>query len=368
MKYNLFDELGVIILYITHKCNLKCSYCFSTFNHPNAKNDFDDIPNAIENLINFINSSKKDNFTLVFFGGEPTLRWDLCKEIYKQCEQKSTKKMIYRLQTNGTLLNKVFDDLDWMDKLEICVSFDSNKQHHDKYRIFYNNSGSYDIIYNNIKQLIHSKYINRLSSVYTYHPNVASTLSDTIIGLFEMGIPKLRSSIIKENGVTEQQMNELTNSYKRIVDYLLIHTDKEYQNFGLLTFSEHDKIKKLYQYYKNNLNIYACRAGQYKVWINSDGNIYPCTTLIEPQYIMGNIHDKTFTNIVNTTMQQLERPECFKCDYRSACQFCLYRSVMESGTLMHCSEQMKHYGVIKLEAIKYLFEQCIKNNLLCIGD
>lgn|GEM_PF-1784800 len=70
---NNFGCSAVFNFYLTGKCNLRCAYCFE---------DRRDLPPdmSAEQVRKYIEEISKENnnqSTLVMFGGEPTLRWDL---------------------------------------------------------------------------------------------------------------------------------------------------------------------------------------------------------------------------------------------------------------------------------------------------
>ncbi|MBD3229022.1 MAG: TIGR04084 family radical SAM/SPASM domain-containing protein [Candidatus Lokiarchaeota archaeon] len=108
MIYNIF---------LTRACNLCCEYCGSCRYPTSLPNE---ITYSLKKLKNFIEKDK--NASIAFYGGEPTLRIDLMKEIMDNFNVKH-----YIIQTNGTRLNKI--PVKYLQKLSIIlVSLDGDEK------------------------------------------------------------------------------------------------------------------------------------------------------------------------------------------------------------------------------------------------
>lgn len=140
---NKFPEkfINTIVLTITSKCNLNCYYCFTK--NSNFKKQgtisFDRIKQAIDYCIErFI----PDNIYWMFMGGEPLLEIDLIEKCIKYINEKTQKRVIAGLVTNGVLLSdtdirKKIIELD----IDITLSFDGCKTVQDSQR-----SNSFDLV------------------------------------------------------------------------------------------------------------------------------------------------------------------------------------------------------------------------------
>src|SRR5579863_3506944 len=95
-----------VTFYVTHKCNLDCTYC--TQKEPEV---FSDELNTADTL-RLLKIIRRETDSIVFTGGEPTLRGDL-----DQLLEAARRKLGFRsvmLITNGTLLDRrtnLFDHL-----------------------------------------------------------------------------------------------------------------------------------------------------------------------------------------------------------------------------------------------------------------
>jgi MoaA/NifB/PqqE/SkfB family radical SAM enzyme len=103
------------VLYVTHKCNLACTYC--TQKEPDVFSQ--ELPTA--ETIRLLRIIRKETDSILFTGGEPTLRDDI--EELARAARHDLKFRSVLLITNGTLLHKrlgLFDSLH-----SLIVSLDS---------------------------------------------------------------------------------------------------------------------------------------------------------------------------------------------------------------------------------------------------
>src|SRR5579864_3110993 len=84
-----------VTFYVTHKCNLACSYC--TQKEPDVFSDELDTAGTIE----LLRRIRKESDSIVITGGEPTLRSDI-EEIVAAARFQSKFRSVL-LITNGTL-------------------------------------------------------------------------------------------------------------------------------------------------------------------------------------------------------------------------------------------------------------------------
>jgi uncharacterized protein len=98
-----------LCLHIAHDCNLACRYCFAgegEYKGDRSLMSADVGRAALDFLVK--NSGSRHNLEVDFFGGEPTLNFEVVKEIVRygrSLEEKYDKHFRFTLTTNGVLLN-----------------------------------------------------------------------------------------------------------------------------------------------------------------------------------------------------------------------------------------------------------------------
>lgn len=105
-SYN-FDKssrkIDVVSLDISHGCTLKCSYCYLSAGY--HKKEMMSKERFLE-ILKFLAKNNSSNVTFYFAGeGEPTLNFNLLKQIPKLCKEFGFENSHFEITTNGTLLS-----------------------------------------------------------------------------------------------------------------------------------------------------------------------------------------------------------------------------------------------------------------------
>jgi len=112
MKQN--NIIKAICLHVAHACNLRCEYCFAAqgeYHGEKALMSFEVGKQALEFLI--ANSGTRHNLEVDFFGGEPLVNWEVCKQLVEYArkrEKEVNKNFRFTMTTNGVLLTDEVTD------------------------------------------------------------------------------------------------------------------------------------------------------------------------------------------------------------------------------------------------------------------
>ena len=278
-KLSCDHELRVAYLHVTQRCNLNCYYCYNKKNINSRREELstEEWKSAIDKLYG------KGVRTFVFTGGEPTLRTDL-EEILMSVPADCKVNVL----TNGTLLkNEVKRIFRYAN--EIIVSLDSAiAENNDRNR---ENSAHYNV-FSNIDGL--DKEQKRKLTVRT------------VITKYNVNdIESLRERM-REMGVRYVTSGYLPNSSKEWDEF--IPPQNEFSNGS------------------SKQKIVECGAGKSEIAIDSNGDIYPCQSLIKPGFILGNIknenwwrqmREKAETVIPQRDINSIEK--CRDCVYKYFC-------------------------------------------------
>jgi|GEM_PF-3854109 sulfatase maturation enzyme AslB (radical SAM superfamily) len=121
-----------IILFVTDKCNRRCSYCrvhkgTNVMTFGSAKKALDDY---------FAGGKTKDEISVKFFGGEPLLALPLIKKIVAYIGAVHPKqKVSYLLTTNGDLLTPAVAIFLAQNNVAVTLSVDLEKKHYSGGRV-----------------------------------------------------------------------------------------------------------------------------------------------------------------------------------------------------------------------------------------
>lgn len=148
------------VIAITNKCNLNCIYC-----HPESNPEKDEMDEkTARKVLDFIFSiPQAGGHQIVIEGGEPLLKWNLIKFIYKEANQRAEEKNLklrFSFGTNLTLMNdKIAEEL-FQTSINPCTSLDGPKGLHDKQRPYISGQGTYDNTIYWIKRLKNKFKVN----------------------------------------------------------------------------------------------------------------------------------------------------------------------------------------------------------------
>ena len=132
-------------------CNFACPYCFEG-EHVKSPRMTDDVEDAIIQYIKQHECAKLLHVT--WFGGEPFLEFARIKTLTRKMQNLG---LVYSASiiTNGFLITaNVAKELESLDIKSVQVTIDGVKNTHDKRRYLKGGKPTFDIIINNIKQLV----------------------------------------------------------------------------------------------------------------------------------------------------------------------------------------------------------------------
>lgn len=141
---------------VTKQCNFACSYCFEG----NHCDDYDDVESHLLRIFTMIDqllsddwwNEHHDKMDIVFWGGEPTLKPHIIKEVVGR--YKDNDKVTFMMYSNGYLVDDIVDTfVDIKDKFHIQVSYDGNPVH-DINRKHKNGQITSTVVKDNIRKLV----------------------------------------------------------------------------------------------------------------------------------------------------------------------------------------------------------------------
>ena len=141
---------------ITKQCNFECTYCFEG-NHCELTNDIGQhLPLVFKRIDELLYDEwwgdNYDIMNIVFWGGEPTLRPLIIKEIVDR--YRKNEKVHFMMYTNGYMVDSVIETFsDIKNRFEIQVSYDGNPIH-DINRKHKNGELTSAAIKTNVKKLV----------------------------------------------------------------------------------------------------------------------------------------------------------------------------------------------------------------------
>ena len=311
--------IKALCLHVAHTCNLNCSYCFASqgkYHGDRALMSFEVGKQAFDFLI--ANSGTRRNLEVDFFGGEPSLNFDVVKQLVeyaRSIEGKYNKNFRFTYTTNGMILTDEMMEFINKEMHNVVLSLDGRREVNDHFRRDYTGKGSYDTIVPNFKRLVESRNNQGYYVRGTYtHNNVDFT--NDIIHMADLGFTELSMEPVvcppgDPYALTDEDLPKLFEQYE-ILAKEMIKRKKEGRPFTFYHYML--DLKHGPCIYKR---ITGCGSGTEYMAVTPWGELYPCHQFVgDEKYSLGNIWD----GVKNTAVQDefrgcnsYSRPECRDC-------------------------------------------------------
>ncbi len=163
------NNLDKLLIILSQKCNLNCSYCFAQNSRSNEVTSVDKVKVCIDYILERNNGNQK-TFTFIG-GGEPLITWELLKESITYIENRAKEcnvKYQIRIVTNATLLDE--KRVQWLNRSNIVVSVSTDvlPDIQNSQRPFYNKEkSSFDYVDNALRLLHKYKIPHTLRATIT---------------------------------------------------------------------------------------------------------------------------------------------------------------------------------------------------------
>jgi uncharacterized protein len=288
-------DLSNLVLNISQKCNMKCTYCYADGGAYNAPEQLMDKKTA-EACVDFLlNASNVETCWIYFFGGEPLLNFDVLKHVVEYGKQRASimgKELRFAITTNGTLLNeeiiKCFADNNFL----VLLSLDGPKDFQDIQRPFKSGKGSYDVIKR------HLEYLNSQEGVSL---GCRCTVTPDNMDL-QMIDEHFLDCGVKYYHIEPATFGPFT--WGNEPGFEEVEMQKYLQQYGDLIKSTWNRVKdkkfvayrpvfgEVLQLDRNERRIYPCGMGTSMFAVSAEGEVYACHRLVGmKEQVLGSVFD-----------------------------------------------------------------------------
>lgn len=309
------EKTKTIMLLVTYKCNLHCSYCYEpkqAFNQMSVSNMKQYIIDQYKKLGDDYNS-----FEVQFMGGEPLMVFPMIKEVSEWLWQYPFDKKLKVLfaPTNGTLLTNEIRSWLLQNKHRFCLglSFDG------------------DYAMQNINRSDSSRKIDLeffsntwpdQSVKMTVSPQTLTNLAEGVLFLFGKGFKDVVADLAVGKNVKWEAMhlNMLKDQLQILVDYYLHHDD--INRFSLLDIGIDD-------IFSSEKDPKTCSCGEDLVCIDTDGQEYACHLFSPIACDLPKAYRSQKIDFSNHTL--FSNPKCNKCFLKGLCKRCAGMNYISTG-------------------------------------
>ena len=295
----------LLVLWLTGKCNLHCSYCYAGNNPAPCAMSFDTAKKAIDRLENY-------QLKIQFAGGEPLLNFPLAEKICAYVQEQKLDA-VFRMQTNGTLITPQIAQRLRQLHIAVGVSLDGPPQINRLTR------GNTLEAVNGIRMLAQEGMMIGLNAVVT-SKNVEhlDKLMDFAFYLGSVG--GIGLDLLRHAGRGEQNKTELDVSSNQLQQGLVKMYERSRELYRIsgrkIEIREIDLAKKRLHHKGQNRHYCYASCGR-SVVVLPDGSTYPCGSLISPEYAMGKAENLNPEHLLH--LETKTGAGCSECPYEEYC-------------------------------------------------
>ena len=315
-----------LCLHVAHTCNLNCHYCFAAqgkFHGESGLMSFETGKRALDFLVE--NSGTRRNLEVDFFGGEPLMNFEVCKQLVayaRSIEKAAGKNFRFTLTTNGVGITD--EVIRWANQecYNVVLSLDGRKEVNDRFRTDLAGNGSYDRIVPKFQKLVKARgdknyYMRGTFTHYnTDFTNDLFHMADDL-GFTELSMEPVVGAAGSPEALTDADLPVLFDQYELLAKDMLRRekAGKPITFYHYMIDLAHGPC-----IYKR---ISGCGSGTEYMAVTPWGDLYPCHQFVgDPDYKLGNVWD----GVTNTALRDefklcnvYARPDCADCWARLYC-------------------------------------------------
>ena len=372
LKSHSGNVIKALCLLVAHSCNLACSYCFASQGHYHGESglmSFETGKRALDFLIE--NSGTRRNLEVDFFGGEPLVNFQVCKDLVayaRSIEKEKGKNFRFTLTTNGVGLTE--EIMDWANEEchNVVLSLDGRKEVNDRFRVDRKGKGSYDQIVPKFQRFVEKRGDKEYYMRGTFSHFNTDFTEDIAHMADELGFKELSMEPVvlkpgEPSALTEEDLPILYEQYEKLALDLL----RRKKAGDPVTFYHYmvdlDRGPCIYK------RISGCGSGTEYMAVSAQGELYPCHQFVsDKEYKLGDIwngitKEEAREEFRNTNVYT--REDCGKCwaklycaggcaanayhstgdiagTYEYGCK--LFRKRMECAIMMKVEESLMEQG------------------------
>ena len=293
--------LKAICLHVAHGCNMDCEYCFAGKGEYSGKSGIMSAEvgkKALDFLVE--HSGSRKHLEVDFFGGEPLINWDVCREVVaygRELEKKHGKIFNFTLTTNGVLLDEEVIDFANREMGNVVLSMDGRRETHDRMRHSRTGEGTYDDIIDNFKALVRARTDEAsgarskeyyMRGTYTaYNKDFAADVTAMAdLGFRETSIEPVVADPSAPYALKEEDLPQLFEEYEKLALEMLAREEKG-EGFSFYHYTV--DLTGGPCIYKR---VAGCGVATEYLAVTPTGDLYPCHQFVgDDDMILGSIFE-----------------------------------------------------------------------------
>lgn len=323
------DDFSLLVKPASADCNLKCTYCFYLDKkklYPQDKKHRMSEDTLKRTLRNYFSTAQK-SYSLTWQGGEPALMgtefFQLVTDLQKKVARKGSR-IINCIQTNATMVTPEMADHMARYRFLAGCSIDGSSAMHDVFRKTSLGRPTHKDVVRGIKIFTeHGVPVNAVCLVSSANVNHPQEVYDYLVSL---GFMHIQFIPCLQQGYGEKKLDPGISA-RQWGEFLVYIFEKWFaKDMDRVSIRNFESFLAQLAMGKATECRMADRCDQYLV-VEYNGDVYPCDFFVEPGYRLGNVHENSFEEIIDSSRyKEFSRqksdwnPECSHCSYLQLCK------------------------------------------------
>ena len=277
--------LSTLVVNVTNQCNLSCEYCYEygedklveTTNGTKPKFMSEETARqSVEFMLAASGSSPVARLT--FFGGETLLNFPVLEKTIPYARRRGAelgKHVEFSLTTNATLLQPDMIEFLADNDIGVTVSIDGPKDMQNRFRVFHDGRGSYDVILPKLKALLARHTSRPIGARVTLTTDVLDVVRiyrhlTEEVGFAEVGFAPVTTSPDLPHALGRSGFDRMLAQFRELADEFRVAV-LENRHHGFTNLRD-----TLEEIHKGASKAYPCGAGIGLLGVATDGDVALC--------------------------------------------------------------------------------------------
>jgi uncharacterized protein len=275
--------LSTMVLNVTNQCNLSCTYCYEygedkIVQTENGKQPKMMTEQTARDSVDFLLRESGKDAHMTFFGGETLLNFRVLKTTVAYATEQAAalgKTIDFSMTTNATLLSPEVIDFLAEHKFGVTISMDGPPDLQNKFRVFHNGAGSYDVMAPKAKALIAKHRSRPIGARVTLTKEtldvrrIYNHLTQDI-GFWEVGFAPVTASPERPHAFGDEGFEQVLSEFRALAqDYLAAALENRHHGFSNVR-------ETLGEIHKGASKAWPCGAGFGLLGVSTGGDVALC--------------------------------------------------------------------------------------------
>jgi uncharacterized protein len=341
--------LSTMVLNVTNQCNLSCTYCYEYGEDKIVETENGKQPKWMSDetareSVDFLMRESGPVAHLTFFGGETLMNFKVLQSAVAYAKARAAelgKTIDFSLTTNATLLKPDVIDFLAEHKFGVTISIDGPPDLQNKFRVFKNGAGSYDLIAPKIRALLARHRSRPIGARVTLTRDTLEVrrIFDHLtndLGFWEVGFAPVTAAPGRDYAFAGNGFDNVLAQFRELAnDYRDAALENRHHGFGNVR-------ETLGEIHKGAAKAWPCGAGFGLLGVSTSGDVALCHRFAgSDDHKLGDVRsgiDRAAQSSFLESHHVSGKPDCQSCWARPLCAGgCYHEAHTRYGTTEHAN-------------------------------